>query len=314
MVGLTGPANCSFIVSNNGSTTAVNVSDTGNVTANSGGYLGPGGIALDPTDEFLYVTNFNNGNGQTVSSVSAAGGTPVTFISSSAGLRAPVAVTTDSAGNVYVVDSGNLRIAKFDSTGNIINANFITGLSNPIRGVDLDSSGDVFVTDGTTFREYTSAGGNTPTLTVSGFSLAFGIALGTDSLAAFALVSDASQNKVYEVNLSDGTKTQYNTSGVSLSAPTGLTFDALGDLFVTDDGNNTISEITPGGVTSTFATTGLALNGPVGIVFTGGQAAAPEPSSLVLSGLGVVMAYAFSRRRRPARVGFDTVTLAENTH
>jgi DNA-binding beta-propeller fold protein YncE len=296
------PSRADFIVANFGNNTVVNVTAAGVVTANSSGYNEPFGVALNPSGTTLYVSNEST---NTVSSVAASGGTPATFIPSSSGLLNPAGLAIDSSGNIYVADLENSRIAKFDASGNVINANFITGLNTP-AGVAVDSSGNVYVTDTSahTLKRYTSAGGSTPNFTVSGFTGSIpAVTLGTGSFAGFAFVADLGNNTVQKVDLSTGSTVQFNTSGSALNHPNGLTFDNNGNLFVTNDvASGFISEITPSGVTSTFATSGLSLSGPTGIVFV--PAAVPEPSSLLLSGLGVSVLYACRRwKRRGAEIG-----------
>src|SRR6185436_14561473 len=51
-----------------------------------------------------------------------------------------------------------------------------------------------------------------------------------------------------------------------MNAPHDLEFDASGNLYVANQGSNTISKITPGGVVSTFASGGL-LSAPSGLAF-----------------------------------------------
>ncbi len=67
------------------------------------------------------------------------------------------------------------------------------------------------------------------------------------------------------------------TTRISLAAATALlalaasALPALampGDLYVSNNSNNTIARITPGGVASVFASTGL--NGPTGLAFDAG--------------------------------------------
>ncbi len=70
-----------------------------------------------------------------------------------------------------------------------------------------------------------------------------------------------------------GTNAQFNT-------PSGLAFDAHGNLFVSDTGNNMIREITPSGAVSIFA----------GVAGSGGFADGPAGGALFASPLGIAVA------------------------
>jgi hypothetical protein len=65
--------------------------------------------------------------------------------------KTPYNVVPDPFGNVYVVDSGNNRIQKLDSSGQLIlkfgSAGTSNGQFNNPRGLALDSSGNVYVVD-----------------------------------------------------------------------------------------------------------------------------------------------------------------------
>ena len=66
-------------------------------------------------------------------------------------LNFPFDVTTDSSGNIYVADSGNDRIVKFDSSGNYLMQFGISGKNygqfmDP-RGVAVDNQGNIYVAD-----------------------------------------------------------------------------------------------------------------------------------------------------------------------
>ncbi|MDE1873440.1 MAG: SBBP repeat-containing protein, partial [Thaumarchaeota archaeon] len=68
----------------------------------------------------------------------------------------PFDVTTDSSGNIYVADSGNDRIVKFDPSGNYLMQFGISGnddgqFMDP-RGVAVDKSGNLYVADTTNNR------------------------------------------------------------------------------------------------------------------------------------------------------------------
>ena len=54
-------------------------------------------------------------------------------------------------------------------------------------------------------------------------------------------------------------------ASTGLNGPVGLAFDASGNLFVANSGDNTIEKFAPNGVGTVFASTGL--NGPLGLAF-----------------------------------------------
>jgi DNA-binding beta-propeller fold protein YncE len=66
-----------------------------------------------------------------------------------------------------------------------------------------------------------------------------------------------------------------------LGGPLGLAFDSSGDLYVAAFNNGTIEKLDSSGNRSTFAS---GLNGPTFIATQ-----VPEPATLLLFGLGVVM-------------------------
>jgi hypothetical protein len=71
----------------------------------------------------------------------------------------------------------------------------------------------------------------------------------------------------------------------------GLAFDASGNLFEADSGSGTIYEFTPGGTKSIFA---IGLSYPVGLAFY----PIPEPSILILLGIGAISLAAYGWQRR----------------
>ena len=82
----------------------------------------------------------------------------------------------------------------------------------------------------------------------------------------------------------------------------GLTFDADGNLYVTDRGpsgiaDTTLYKVTPDGVRSTFAT---ELNDTQALAF-GPTIGVPEPASFGLIGIGAIVATASHRGVNPQR-------------
>jgi hypothetical protein len=146
-------------------------------------------------------------------------------------------------------------------------------------------------------------------------------------------VANAAADTVSEVGPGGGAATTFATG---FNGPVGLAFDSQGNLYAANRGNLTVSEVGPGGgAATTFATgfsftAGLAFDsqgnlyvananaiaGTVSVVGPGGGAATtfatgfnvpeflafapvpvPEPSALMLTGIGAVLGLACSRRR-----------------
>jgi len=68
-------------------------------------------------------------------------------LATSAGLSRPTNIAFDQSGNLYILDSGNNRVRKVVlGTGVITTAAGPTGVNDP-RGIGVNSSGVVYVTD-----------------------------------------------------------------------------------------------------------------------------------------------------------------------
>jgi serine/threonine-protein kinase len=150
----------------------------------------------------------------------------------------PAGLTLDSAGNLYVTDSGNNRVRKIDRSG-VISTIAGTGA----RG----SSGDT--------GPATSAKLASPT----------GIAM--DALND-VFIADTGNNKVRVVN-AGGTITTFAGTGspgfggdggpataANLAGPSGLGIDQAGNVYISDTLNNRIRVVSQPGTISTYAGTG----------------------------------------------------------
>ncbi len=159
-----------------------------------------------------------------------------------ASFSSPVAVTTDSSGNVYVADYGNNTIRKVTPSGEVTTIAGLAGEKGEADGVGAaarfttpysiatDSAGNIFVAEisSHTIRKITPGGVVT---TLAG--------------------------KAGESGHADGTGTS-----ATFSSPHGVTTDKEGNVYVADYGNNTLRKITPAGEVTTLA--GLAGQGENG--------------------------------------------------
>lgn len=160
-------------------------------------------------------------------------------------IKDPRGIAFDSDGNLYIADSGGNRVRKVDKD---------TGVITTVAGTGAQGFGG----DG---YEATSAQLAYPT----------GIAFDAqDNL----YISDNGNNRVRRVDADDGIITTFAGNGVyvdydldvgdglpapsaELSSPRGLAFDADGNLYIAESGNNRIRRVDTLGVISTFAGTGI---------------------------------------------------------
>ncbi|HEY2382041.1 MAG TPA: hypothetical protein VGK48_12755 [Terriglobia bacterium] len=183
-----------------------------------------------------------------------------------------VDVAHGSAGKIYVADESNLRVRQINSDGTITTAAGVPGtrgdgtaatsvqFSGP-AGVSIDSQNNLYVSEvyGRRIREIangiitTVAGGSQ----WDGFD--FPIALTVGRLNR-VYVSDFQGNRVRMLP-SNGTMISVAGNGTAglggdegpatsayISAPAGVKFDALGNLYIVDSGNFRVRKMTPDGI------------------------------------------------------------------
>jgi sugar lactone lactonase YvrE len=199
----------------------------------------------------------------------------------------PTSTAVDSTGNIYIADSGNARIRKMTTSGEVTTfagstSGYADGTGTSAKFGNLlriafDSSGNLFVSDSdnNTIRKIT------PTGVVTTFAGKAGS--GTDGIGQasqfnnpLATATDSSDN-VYVADTSNHTIRKISPGGAvttlagfnglcgsldgngtsaSFCSPSGITVDSIGTIYVSDTGNNTIRQITSSGVVTTLA--GLA--------------------------------------------------------
>jgi sugar lactone lactonase YvrE len=168
-------------------------------------------------------------------------------------LNNPRGVAIDASGNIYVTNSGNNTISKYNSSGTYVGT-FGSGatMSSP-KDVVFDSSGNAYVlnlgsTPGTgSVYKYNSSGVYQSTI-LSGLNYALGITI------------DASNN-IYIADQGAVTVKKYNTSGAlllslpttNLSTPLGVAVDASGNIYVLNNGGPNVTKYNSAGTyLSTF--------------------------------------------------------------
>jgi hypothetical protein len=226
-------------------------------------------VAVNCSPAQAQVTTFA---GSTTSGSTNGTGTAASFSN-------PWGIATDSAGNVYVADSGNGLVREITPAGVVTTlANVGAGLSaNGVIGVAVDGNGNVYVSQtpnnriskitpngtvsilaGSATGGLASAGAADGTGTAASFSSPEGVAV--DS-AGNVYVADFNNNEIRKISPAGVVTTLAGSttpgsadgtgSGASFNQPTGVAVDANGNVYVVDSGNSSLRMITPAGVVTT---------------------------------------------------------------
>jgi len=225
----------------------------------------PSGIARDKsgniflTDNAYHVIHRVNPTGTMslfAGQLNVAGDT--NGVGSAARFRSPAGLATDGNGNVYVADGGNNLIRKISPSGSVSTfagasgvAGFTTQFDNPYA-IATDKAGNVYVADRTfTVRKISPSG----LVTI---------------LTGTALVKGTK----------DGT-----AASIQFNHLKGVATDSNGNLYVADERDHTVRQITPAGVVSTLAGTSGHAGSNDGI---GATASFNRPKGIATDGDGNV--------------------------
>lgn len=169
-------------------------------------------------------------------------------------LSGPKQIALDSSGNVYVADFGNDKIAKY-TVGTTTWSNFVTSLDE-VTGICIDSSDNVYVAYTQTaassyrIRKYNSSGSLQWT-TADINANAFGH-IATDGTHVYGTRPGAT-SCIRKYACSDGVLAaqmgSVGTGDGQFTDPYGIAYSsATGNLYVVDQGNDRVQEITTAGV------------------------------------------------------------------
>jgi len=254
----------------------------------------PQGVAVDGAGNVYVSDTFNNvvrrvakngtittfaGNGQ-------AGSNGDGSAAASAQLNSPQGLALDSAGNLYIADTGNAKVRRVTSDGKIATyagngtagyggdgASATSAQLNTPSGVAVDSAGNLFIADFSNHRvRLVSPTGTITTVAgtgVQGYS-------GDGGLAANA----------------------------QLFSPEGVGVDPSGNLLIADTGNSVIRKVTAGAIST------IAGNGIIGFAGDGGPATRAQlaaPVAVAADAIGNI--YIADGSTRIRRVAYPTGTI-----
>ena len=234
--------------------------DSGDGTAATSANLSPSGLAVDASGN-IYVSDAQHNVVRKVTAETgiittvAGTGTPGLLgdggLAINAWLSSPADVVVDAAGNLYIADSGNLRVRKVTAATGFITTVAGGGTNSYTNGpataaqllavpsVALDGPGNLYIADGNVIRKVTAATASIATLAGNG----------KPGFAGYT---------------GDGGP----ATSAQLSAAPGVAVDSLGNLYVSDSSNYVIREV----VAATGGITTVAGNGLPGYSGDGGPA------------------------------------------
>lgn len=157
----------------------------------------------------------------------------------------PTGIDVDSSGNVYVVDTGNSRIMKYDNDGNYLSTFGTAGSGNGQfsgpKGIRLDPLGNIYVVDtgNARIQKFDSDGNFLTKWGSSGmgngqFNSAYGIEIDSSS-NVYVVENNAHRVQKFDSNGNFLTKWgSYGTAPGQFIDPRGIAIDSNGDIYVSE--------------------------------------------------------------------------------
>ena len=228
------------------------------------------------TGPFTYQWQRNHTNvPASIITTVAGGGIGDGGSATNAPLWSPAGVAVDAAGNVFIADQGNNRVRKLGTNG-IITTVAGNGLDVAVSEA-LRHKGGAVPKLGSGTGTYSGDGG--PATNASLYGPEDVVVDATGNL----FIADTRNNRIRKVDTNgiittfagNGTATfagdGTQATNASLSRPTGLAFDAVGNLFIADNANSVVRKVGVNGIISTVAgTNGYAFSGDGGAATNAG--------------------------------------------
>ncbi len=317
----------------------------------------PLGIYVDSSGNLLIADSDNhrirrvdtNGIITTVAGSSTGGFSGDQGPATSAKLAYPADVTVDSHGNMFIVDTGNIRVREVTTDG-VINTIAGTGVQKSAgdggpavnasfvfpENIALDSQGNIFISDtaDSTIRKIGAGGiistyagihqfgysGDGGPATSAALTYPQGLRLDASGTLYFV---DSASNRVRKITAAgvissiagDGQPRFSGDGGPAVNAeldsPGSLAFDASGQLVISDNANQRVRRIGLTGVITTILGTGAADSLQDGGPAT--SASLASPSALALDKAGnLYIADIENQRVREVRTDGTIITFAGN--
>lgn len=240
--------------------------------ATSANLNGPRGVGVDAAGNLFIADTGNNrvrrvdfstGRITTVAGTGVAGFSGDGGVGTGANLNGPRDVSVGPSGDLFIADTGNLRVRRVQALTGRITTYAGTGLAgllsalgdggaatsavlNSPVALELDASGNLFVVDQLSFRVRRVDGQSGVMTTVAGSGLVAGFG-GDGGQATLAI----------------------------LDSPSDVAVDEAGNVFIADRGNNRLRQVTSAGVISTLSGDGTSGFSGDGGPATGATLSAP---------------------------------------
>ena len=159
-------------------------------------------------------------------------------------LNRPGGVAVDTAGDVYVADTGHSRVLKLPAGSTTQVTLPFTGLLDP-DGVAVDTAGNVYVTDYGNNSVLKLPAGSTTQVTLPFTGLKAPTAVAVDIVGS-VYVTDYGNYRLLKLPAGSTTQVELLLPFIGLKAPTGVAVDSAGSIYVTGYGNAPVVKLPAG--------------------------------------------------------------------